>query len=82
MGSGQVPDRADNVFSVRRMPDAPTELRILKNREDGAQSKNPIGLEFCSLSRRLYSPVDKYKKYGWELPEWVREMNCELDVGE
>lgn len=79
MGSGQVPDRADNVFSVRRMPESPTELRILKNREDGAQGTSPIGLEFCPLSRRLYSPVDKNKKYGWELPDWAREMNYDAE---
>ncbi len=69
---------------MRRVPDAPTELRILKNREDGAQGGVPIGLEYCPLSRRLYSPSDKGKKYGWELPEWVREMDyaeeVELDV--
>lgn len=71
-GSSEITDRADNVFAIRRVPDKLTELKILKNREDGAQYGNPIGLEYCPLSRRLYPPSEKGKEYGWEIPEWVR----------
>ncbi len=73
-GSSQITDRADNVFSVRRIQEGPTELKILKNREDGVQFGVPIGLDFCKLSRRLYALTDKGKKYGWEFPKWSNEL--------
>ena len=75
-GSSQIIDRADNAFAVKRCEDF-TELRILKNREDGAQYGEPIGLQFCPKSRRLLPPLDIGKTYGWELPEWARNMNPE-----
>lgn len=71
-GSGDITNRADNVFKVERVPEERVQelgysslLTILKNREFGARGK--VKLEFNEPSRRLYpmggSPA---KKYGWE----------------
>lgn len=71
-GSGDITNRADNVFAVERVPEDraqglgySTLLTILKNREFGARGK--VKLEFNEPSRRLYqmggSPA---KRYGWE----------------
>ena len=68
-GSGDITNRADNVFKVERMDPkqegCDTRLTILKNREFGARGY--ISLDFNEPSRRLYpaggSPA---KRYGWE----------------
>lgn len=71
-GSGDITNRADNVFKVERVPEERTQelgysalLTVLKNREFGARGN--VKLEFNEPSRRLYqmggSPA---KRYGWE----------------
>lgn len=71
-GSGDITNRADNVFKVERVPEErvqelgySTLLTVLKNREFGARGK--VKLEFNEPSRRLYqmggSPA---KRYGWD----------------
>ncbi len=71
-GSGDITNRADNVFKVERAPEEKVQelgysslLTILKNREFGARGK--VKLEFNEPSRRLFqmggSPA---KRYGWE----------------
>lgn len=72
-GSGDITNRADNVFKVERAPEEKVQelgysslLTILKNREFGARGK--VKLEFNEPSRRLFqmggSPA---KRYGWEM---------------
>ena len=72
-GSGDITNRADNVFKVERVPEEKVQelgysslLTILKNREFGARGK--VKLEFNEPSRRLFqkdgSPA---KRYGWEM---------------
>jgi len=71
-GSGDITNRADNVFKLERVPEDKIEmaecstiLTILKNREFGARGR--VKLDFNEPSRRLYqmggSPA---KRYGWE----------------
>lgn len=69
-GSGDITNRADNVFKVERV--TPEEkgcdamVTILKNREYGA--RGTIKLDFNEPSRRFFqaggSPA---KRYSWEL---------------
>lgn len=68
-GSGDVTNRADNVFSLERV--APekgkpydTVLKTLKNRFFG--SNKEVGLKYSKISRRLYLPNDgENKMFGW-----------------
>lgn len=71
-GSGDITNRADNVFKVERVPEERSQelgystlLSVLKNREFGARGK--VKLEFNEPSRRLYqmggSPA---KRYAWD----------------
>ena len=71
-GSSDITNRADNVFSVERVPEEreqelgySTLLTVLKNREFGARER--IKLEYNEPSKRLYeaggSPA---KRYAWE----------------
>lgn len=65
-GSGDITNRADNVFSVERVQDAEFDvmLNILKNRSEGAKEK--IGLRYSPICRRLYLPsLGDGKRYGW-----------------
>jgi twinkle protein len=83
-GSGDITNRADNVFSIDRMTDEEkmkagfdTKLTILKNRSEGVQNVE-IGLMFDQESKRFYQRSDTvgaYKMYGWEtLPSpWDEE---------
>lgn len=72
-GSGDITNRADNVFLVERVPEEELErvgyatlLTVLKNREFGARAK--VKLDYNDPSRRLY-PAGKSpaKKYTWEM---------------
>lgn len=73
-GSGDLPNRADNVFSLEadtqevrgeRIP--VTVLSCLKNRMFGGTKR--IALRFDVKSRRFYRPgAEPNKRYGWELP--------------
>lgn len=68
-GAGDITNRADNVFSIKRMPEGKeygTLLSVLKNRAFGNQVK--IGLDFEPTSRRFYKAVtgDPGWRFGWE----------------
>lgn len=72
-GTGDITNRADNVFSVERVEDATlgcdTIVSILKNRSEGVQNLE-IGLKFDPDSKRFCQPSDPIgfnKKYGWDL---------------
>lgn len=79
-GSGDITNRADNVFSVERVQDADFDviLKILKNRSEGASEK--IGLKYNPICRRLYLPsLGDVKRYGWEKqdnkPQWWEQID-------
>lgn len=72
-GSGDITNRANNVFKVERVPEDKVQaagystlLTVMKNREFGARDR--IKLDFNQPSRRLYpaggSPA---KQYSWEM---------------
>lgn len=72
-GSGDITNRADNVFSLQRLTDEEAEkhdfqtvLRILKNRDYGATGA--IRLNYHAPSRRFYraGTGNPNKRYGWE----------------
>lgn len=75
-GSGDITNRADNVFSVARigkdekdmkLMDCNTRLDILKNRFSGKQDIT-IGLKFEPESKRFYEKSDEagyLKQFGW-----------------
>lgn len=71
-GSGDISNRADNVFSLTRLDDQTAEergfqtgLRVLKNRQYGELAS--IGLSYEPKSRRFYKSGTgtPYKQYGW-----------------
>jgi twinkle protein len=69
-GTGDITNRADNVFSVERDEERPLTniLTILKNRSDGAQNIE-IALSFDPRNKRFWQesdPKGEHKKYGWE----------------
>lgn len=74
-GSGDITNRADNVFLVERVPEEQiqtagysTRLSILKNREFGA--RDHVALDFNEPSKRLYpANGSPSKKYSWEMAE-------------
>ncbi len=71
-GSGDVTNRADNVFTMERLTSEAAEekgfqvvLEVLKNRDYGETIK--IGLNYDPRSRRFYPPDgNPNKRYGWE----------------
>lgn len=70
-GTGDITNRADNVLSLKRMPDNSgkeygTLLSVLKNRAFGNTVK--IGLNFEPASRRFYKAGTGSPdwRYGWE----------------
>ena len=72
-GSGEIVNRADNAFSLSRLPEDKAEsagfqcgLEVLKNRAFGATTK--IGLDFEPASRRFYKAGtgDPGWRFGWE----------------
>lgn len=83
-GSGDITNRADNVFSLERLDeDKAAEkgydavLRILKNRTFGESAK--IGLNFHPACRRYVRVGEDPKHYGWE---WQAPIFQELqDTG-
>ncbi|WP_298030037.1 AAA family ATPase [uncultured Dysosmobacter sp.] len=85
-GSGDVTNRADNVFSVKRLEDGEAEtrgfqtvLRVLKNRSFGETIS--IGLNYDIPSRRFYKAGTGVpnKHYGWEFTE--QQTLTELPAG-
>jgi hypothetical protein len=85
-GSGDITNRADNVFSLERLSESDkkshncdTMLKILKNRVEGASGK--IGLNYDPISRRLYMPSKgNTRVYGWEKPADEQDF-YEIDGG-
>ena len=79
-GTGDIANRADNVFSVERDEERPLEniITIFKNRSEGIQDR-AFSLCFDPQSRRFWQESDKCGegfRYGWEdlediLPEGV-----------
>ena len=72
-GSGDITNRADNVFSLQRLSDQEAEkqgcqsvLRVLKNRAFGATAA--IGMDYDVPSRRFFraGTGNPGKQYGWE----------------
>lgn len=71
-GSGDIANRADNVFRIRRLCDeeaakrnAPVELSLLKNRAHGVRDN--YGLFYEPKSRRFAGIGQSFDwKYGWE----------------
>lgn len=76
-GSGEIEDRADNVFCVSRLTEeekqdhsnplngCDTSIEIWKNRFFGEMPE--IGLNFDSVSKRFYNTIDDLQKsYSWE----------------
>lgn len=70
-GSGDITNRADNVFSLERLSDIEAQekgfhaaLNVLKNRSFG---ESPLlGLVYDTASRRYRVPSEPEKRYGWE----------------
>ena len=88
-GSGEITNRADNVFSLQRLTDEEAVaqgfqavLRVLKNRTFGASLS--LGLDFEASSKRFYKAGtgDPYKKYGWELcgPQEIVELPSGMET--
>ena len=67
-GSGDITNRADNVFSVERAPEGDScaaRIRILKVRENGC--RETVALDFDERSRRYFDVGSgPHKKYTWE----------------
>lgn len=67
-GSGDITNRADNVFSVERAPEGDAcaaRIRILKVRENGC--RETVALDFDVRSRRYFDVGNgPHKKYTWE----------------
>lgn len=84
-GSGDISNRADNVFSIARVKEddeeielrgCDTRLDILKNRFSGKQDIT-IGLKFEAESKRFYEKNDVngfMKQYGWNKLDEQVEM--------
>ena len=88
-GSGEITNRADNVFSLQRVTDEEAVaqgfqavLRVLKNRTFGASLS--LGLDFEASSKRFYKAGtgDPYKKYGWERcgPQEIVELPSGMET--
>lgn len=83
-GTGDITNRADNVFSVERVEDSSvgcdTIINIMKNRSEGVQNVE-VGLKFDPDSKRFWQPSDPIgasKKYGWETE--YRQLGIEIDT--
>ena len=72
-GSGDITNRADNVFSLARLDEVEAEekgydtvLDVLKNRSFGFSGS--FGLTFDPKTRRFSRPGTLEKVYGWDRP--------------
>ena len=73
-GSGDITNRADNVFSLERLNEkdraahgCDVALKVLKSRAEGITGQ--VGLNYDKISRRLYLPSKgNTKVFGWERP--------------
>jgi twinkle protein len=82
-GSGDITNRADNVFSLDRTSDQEKAesnvdviFKVLKNRSEGVEDK--IGLNYCKYSRRLYLPTQgNVSRYGWEKQQQHKQQEFE-----
>lgn len=75
-GSGDITNRADNVYALKRLDDSEAEkqgfqtvLRVLKNRTFGQEIS--IGLSYDIPSRRFYKSGtgNPHKRYGWDFAQ-------------
>ena len=74
--SGDISNRADNVFLLERLPETDAQQRgycslltVLKNRQFGGRQK--IGLSFEPRSRRFYGRDESPEwHYAWEKPQF------------
>lgn len=80
-GSGDITNRADNVFSIKRVTEDGAEfdagLTIIKNRRYGAMGK--IKLDFDKTCNRFYEDgTSPNWRYGWDigLKEIQEDDNC------
>ena len=80
-GSGEITNRADNVFSLQRLTDEEAGvqgyqaiLRVLKNRAFGASAA--LSFDFEESSRRFFKARtgNPNKKFGWELSRDQQEF--------
>ena len=83
-GSGDITNRADNVFSLERLDEKKAEergynavLTILKNRSFGDSAQ--IGLTFDPRCRRFDRPGDNPKHYGWEIMRQTKLTEVQED---
>lgn len=82
-GSGDITNRADNVFSLDRLSEQDAEvqgydaaLKVLKNRSFGETPH--IGLCYDPATRRYRKPEEPDKHYAWELVN--REFQETMDT--
>lgn len=77
-GTADITNRADNVFSVKRVDkEVDAEVKLLKNRSDGIRGKK-LGFKFDEASKRFWMPSEpesRLKRYGWESVERWQEEN-------
>jgi len=84
-GTGDIPNRADNVFAIKKVSEEEnydTELTVLKLRGDGRYIGESIGLCFDVKSRRFYEPSqpeNRVKKYGWQDMEYLEDLDIPED---
>lgn len=84
-GTGDITNRADNVFSIamdKSDSGLDTILKVLKCRNDGSYVGEKIGMLFDKDSKRFYlesEPMSLYKKYSWEESKNFYEVDEPLD---
>jgi twinkle protein len=84
-GTGDITNRADNVFAIERNTgeeNLDAVLKVMKNRSDGCMNEK-IGMLFDEDSKRFYLESDKtmlLRKYGWnnDNKDW-REIDKPID---
>lgn len=81
-GSGDITNRAANVFSLSKQKDnqgVDLLLEIKKNRWEG--SCGTIALNYCRVSHRLYVPeTENIKRYSWETRDHKDDDWQQLDL--
>lgn len=88
-GISDITNLADNVFSLTQATEkekangctVDVTLKILKCRLYGKSKGTKIGLNFCPVSRRMFSPgIGDKKVYKWREPYWWEQ--AALDISE
>lgn len=84
-GTGDITNRADNVFSItidRSGSGLNTILKVLKCRNDGSQVDERVGLLFDRDCKRFYlesEPISLFRKYNWIEQMDFYEMDKPID---